>query len=125
MTYQQSLENIKTLMNLICAFDQNGIFFDFSNEIEFKILFFDEKTELGKIREIVALKLRSNIPIAYISLEENGHEHFEYYDQHVDYKFNLTTSKIIHDDSNHDFIDQCPAQIKLQVAQLLAKLKQM
>lgn len=125
MTYQQSLENIKTLINFIRIYDKDSIFFDFSSESEFKIIFYDRETEFEKIRNLGAEKLANNLAAARIAIDENGHENFLYGDSNIDYECNLTTSEVINDETTDDYIQQCPAQIKLQVAQLLAKLKQM
>ena len=40
MTYEQSLQNIKTLKELISAFDNEWfVFFDFRDEVQFEIIF--------------------------------------------------------------------------------------
>lgn len=125
MTYQQSLENIKTLMNLIRIFDQDSIFFKFSNDSEFTILFYDEKTELHQIQNLSMKNQRENLPVATISLEKHEHEHFFYFDVNISYEFDLTASKVILNNSNQKFLPQHPAQIKLQMAKLLAQLKKL
>lgn len=125
MTYQQSLKNITALLNFIRIYDKDSIFFDFSNASEFKIIFYNRESELEKIQTICTEKFNANLAMAMITLRENEHEHFHYYDTNIDYEFDLTASELVFDDSNHDYLQQSPAQIKLHVAQLLTKLKQM
>lgn len=124
MTYEQSLKNIKAALNFISISDKDNIFFDFYNESEFKIFFFNI-TDVEMIRKLVASKCRANLPAVQITIEKDEHAHFLYYDSNLAYIFDITASELLLDDSHHDFIQQSPAQVKLQMAQLLAKLKQM
>lgn len=124
MTYQQSLENIEAILNFIRMYDKTCIFFDYYSQTNFKILFFDQKEDVKKIEEMMSFKISQNRPFAHIILEHEMERLF-YYDENIDYKINLVTLEVIHNDSNHDFIKQDPMEIKLQAARLLAKLKQM
>lgn len=125
MTYQQSLENIKATINFVRIYDKDEIFFDFSNETDFKIIFYDRETELEKIQKLAGERLNNNLAAVMIMLRDDEQEYFLYSDANLDYEYNLTTSELVYDNSNDDYIKQSAAQIKLQVAQLIAKLKQM
>lgn len=125
MTYQQSLENIKATINFVRIYDKDEIFFDFSNETDFKIIFYDRETELEKIQKLAGERLNNNLAAVMIMLRYDEQEYFLYSDANLDYEYNLTTSELVYDNSNDDYIKQSAAQIKLQVAQLIAKLKQM
>lgn len=124
MTYQQSLENIAVLKNFIRIYDKDCIFFDYQSQTEFKILFFNQDSDVKKIEQMMFLKMNENMPVAHITF--NGEiERLYYNDTNIHYEINSITSEVICNDSNHDFIKQHSEQIKLQMAQLLTKLKQM
>ncbi|MEK6628141.1 MAG: hypothetical protein AABY53_05905 [Bdellovibrionota bacterium] len=123
MTYKQSLKNIEILKNLLWPWDTDYIFFDFKTESEFKIIFFDKKNS-NKIEKYLPIKHRAKLPVAHVHENEQGQEELYYEDNFFRFRFNLATEEI----RMHDILGQfrnCPIQIKLEMAALERKLKNM
>lgn len=123
MTYKQSLKNIEILKNLVWPWDTEYIFFNFKTEAEFEVLFFDKENS-HKIEEYLPLKWNAKLPLAHIHENKIGQEILLYVDNTVTYKHNLTTDIIIMNDILGQF-KSCRAQMKLEMAALARKLKNM
>lgn len=124
MTYEQSFRNIEKLKNWVIPLDAHRVFFDFSNNSDFKIIFY-KKTEPEKIRDLISTKFRSKLPSANIVFNELDHEIFHYEDKNIRYEYNLTTQEILMHDSKEPFRNYSPAQLAIEMNKLLLKLKNM
>lgn len=124
MTYQQSLKNIETLKNLILPLEGHQVFFDFSNQTDFKMLFF-KNSESDEISKLFKIKYGSKMPAAHIMIDPQGFESFYYGDSFIQYEYNLTADKIEMHDSKEPFRNSTPAEIAIQFHKLLLKLKNM
>ncbi len=123
MTYKQSLKNIDTLKGLVWPWDVDYIFFDFKTEAEFEIIFFDKENS-DKIEEYLLIKARAQLPLAHIHESKQGQEILYYVDHIVTYEYNLTTDCIVMIYISGQF-KSSSAQIKLEMAALVRKLKYM
>ena len=123
MTYEQSLENIEVLKNLVWPWNIDYIFFDFESETVFKIIFFDKKNS-HKIEDYLPVKHRAKLPVAHIHENEQGQEELYYEDDTFRYRMNLVNQEIhMHDILG--YFKHCPLQMKLEMAALARKLENM
>lgn len=123
MIYEQSLKNIEILKNLVWPWNIDYIFFDFETETEFKIIFYDKKNS-DEIEKYLPVKHRAQLPVAHVHENAQGQEELYYEDNFFRFHFNLATQEI----HMHDILRQirnCPIQIKLEMAALERKLKNM
>ncbi|MEK6628509.1 MAG: hypothetical protein AABY53_07775 [Bdellovibrionota bacterium] len=123
MTYEQSLKNIEVIKNLISPWSIDYIFFDFKTETEFEVVFFDKENS-DKIEELIPVKLRAKLPIAHLHENKLGQVILHYIAKPLIYEYNLTTNSVV-----MNYISgqsrSCPAQMKLDMALLFHKLKNM
>ena len=124
MTYEQSLENVEILKNLALPLDAYHIFFDFENNTEFKMLFFDGSESKDYISDLMRSKFKNKLPIARIQIHLD-HEMFYYEDCHIRYNFDFTTQEVTMNDSKISFRNSSPAEIAIEMNKLLLKLKNM
>lgn len=123
MTYEQSLKNIDVLKNLIWPWNIDYVFFDYKTESEFEVIFFDKENS-HKIEEYLPVKWSAKLPIAHIHENKCGQEELYYVDNAIHYRINLVTLEIYMHDIEGQF-KRCPLQIKLEMAALARKLKNM
>lgn len=102
MSYQQSLKNIEILKNLILPLDGHQIFFDFSNETEFKVLPL-KNSESEQITDLIRDKFRSELPQAKIYTNKLDHVILHYEDSLISYKFNFTSESVVINDQKIGF----------------------
>lgn len=123
MTYEQSLKNIELLKNHATPFNCEYLYYDFSSQTDFKLIFMT-KNESGDFVDIIRIKFNANLPFAYICITEDSHEVLYYEDEFIHYEFDLTTQTALSNDYKKTS-NRCPAQMKLDMARLLIMLKNM
>lgn len=123
MTYEQSLKNIEVLKNLVWPLGSAYIFFDFHTETEFKVIFFNKKA-VPKLGARWAAKWRAKLPIAYIHKNQLDQEILHYADEAITYEYNLSMQNILLSYVLGQ-LSPCRTQIKLEIAALVQKLKNM
>jgi len=123
MTYEHNLKNIEVLKNLIRPWEVDYIFFDYNTGTEFEIIFFDKENS-EKIDLLLPVKHNARLPFAHIHENKYGQDILYYKDYSFTYKYNLTTDHIIMSSISGQF-KSCPAQMKLEMAALARKLKNM
>lgn len=125
MAYEQSLENIEVLKNLILPMQTHQVFFDFSNNSEFEMKFFNRIESANIIGKLMTTKFRSKLPLARIQYGPLEHEFFYYEDCNIRYEYNLTTQEILMHDSKEPFKKKSSAELVIEMNKLLIKLKNM
>lgn len=125
MAYEQSLENIEVLKNLILPTENHQVFFDFFNDNEFKMIFFNRFELENIIGDLMTTKFRSKLPLARIIFNELDHEILYYEDTFLRYKYDLTARKILTHDSKETFRNHSPAELAAEMKKLLFRLKNM
>lgn len=123
MTYNQSLKNIEILKNLVWPLNADYIFFDFYNSTDFKIIFLNQN-ESQRIEDYIQEKFRAKQPFTHIRITSTGQEVLYYEDITIRFEYNLTTHEVLKNDLKN-FKKKCPTQVKLDMAKLLLKLKNM
>ena len=125
MLYAKSLENIEKIKNLILPLDAHQIFFDFSNNSEFKVLFFDNLDSENILEELIRTKFQAELPLARIQYANLDFVFLSYEDPLTRYMYNLTTHQTIINDIKTGFKNQSTAQLVIEMNKLLLKLKNM
>lgn len=124
MDYQQSLKNIESLKNLVLPLEAHQVFFDFSNDTNFKMVLLTT-SESKKLSELVRRKYISKIPTCFIFIDNQEHEIFYYEDKFIRYSFNLTINQILMHDCKQFFKNQTSAELANQINKLILRLKNM
>lgn len=125
MIYTQSLENIEKIKNLILPLDAHQIFFDFPNNSEFKILFFDNLDSENILEELIRTKFRARLPLAYIYYTNLDFVILDYEDPLTRFTYNFTTYETLVHDIKVGFKNKSSAQLAIEMQKLLLKLKNM
>ena len=101
------------------------VFFDFSNNSEFEMKFFNRIESANIIGKLMTTKFRSKLPLARIQYGPLEHEFFYYEDCNIRYEYNLTTQEILMHDSKEPFKKKSSAELVIEMNKLLIKLKNM
>ena len=125
MAYEQSLENIEVLKNLILPVFTHQVFFNFANSSDFEMKFFNRIESDNIIGDIMTTKFRLKLPLARIQYGPLEHEFFYYEDCNIRYEYNLTTQEILMHDSKESFRNYSAAELTIEMNKLLLKLKNM
>lgn len=118
MTYEQSLKN------MVYPLELHHVFFNFSSNSDFKIIFYSSH-ESKNISELIKTKFRTKLPFGRIQTTPLGHEVLYYEDPLFRYKYDLTTQDVLINDQKKGVKNSVTAELSLEMNKLLFKLKNM
>lgn len=126
MTYQQSLELIEKLKNIVWPYTKEWfVFLDFKAETEFEIRFIEVAQNPSMVKYILE-KDKAGLPYVVIYMFDSDADDipvFYYYDARaIHYRCNLITGEILMSDVEGQ-TRHCPIQMKLEMGRLIRQLK--
>ena len=94
MTYEQSLENIRTLLSLVRPIDGRDLCFEYSTNFDFKILT-KEIDVPDYVQSVVQHQTEVNLPFAEMFYNEFGEDILSYDDINGHWSINMTNGHLI------------------------------
>lgn len=93
MTYEQSWENIHTLLSLVRPIDGCDVCFEFATNTEFKILI-KEIDIPDYVKSVIRYQTAEGLPFAEMYYDEYGEDVLSYNDINGHWLINMTTYRI-------------------------------
>lgn len=122
MTREQSYLNLQKLLNFIRPYNCEHIFFDFTSETEFRLVFYTQ-ADWGIISEHMRDKDLTGLPYGRMRISKNEPDELYYFDKTADWDYNLTANSLDFFTCTERRNSMDMKKVAQQFAELLRKLE--